>query len=86
MPLYICGHTSAEGPFHEETQTLDVSDHGGRLILTAPVRLGQKLLLTNKLTQKEVECHVVRVAAQPAQKAVGVAFLYPAPGFWQSQP
>jgi hypothetical protein len=81
VPLYIYGHTSAEGPFHEETQTLDVNDHGGRLILAAPVMPGQKLLLTNKLTQKEVECHVVRVAPQPAQNAVGVAFLDPAPDF-----
>ena len=86
VPLFVYGHTTAEEPFHEETQTLDVSDHGGRLILTAPVKPGQKLLLTNKLTQKEVECHVVRVAPQPALKAVGVAFFYPAPGFWQSQP
>jgi hypothetical protein len=58
--------TPAEEPFHEETQTLDLSDHSGRLILTAPVRPRQKLLLTNKLTQKEAECHVVRVA--PSQR------------------
>ncbi|HJY87116.1 MAG TPA: PilZ domain-containing protein [Candidatus Acidoferrales bacterium] len=85
VPLYVCGHSSAEGPFHEETQTLDVSDHGGRLLLMAPVRPGQKLLLTNKVTRKEVEYLVVRVAPQPPQNAVGIAFLGPAPGFWQSQ-
>ncbi len=87
VPLFVYGHTAGEEPFFEETRTLEVNAYGGLLILGAKVKPGQKLLLTNKLTQQELECCVVHVAPMPPYKSdVGVAFTHPAPDFWRCLP
>ncbi len=87
VPLFVYGHTVSEEPFYEETISVEVSSHGGVLILQAPVKTGQKLLLTNKLTQKEIECKVVHVLPVDQQKVyVGVAFAEAALDFWRLAP
>lgn len=87
VPLFVYGHTAAEDPFYEETKTVQVSAHGGLLLLASKVRPGQKLLLTNKLTQREVECRVVHLGPAHRHKTdVGVAFARPAPDFWHIMP
>jgi hypothetical protein len=83
VPLFVYGYTFGRVPFHEDTNSLEVSINGGLLRLDAPVRCGQKLLLQNKVSHQELECTVVRVARQPKRTYVGVAFERPAPGFWR---
>jgi hypothetical protein len=98
IPLFVYGHSVARQPFHEETQSLRVNENGGLLTLATQVRRGQKLLLTNKATQSELECRVVWVGLAPSQPParegrrpparleVGVEFLRPASHFWHLAP
>ena len=83
VPLFVYGYTSGDEPFHEETHTLDVSTYGGLLRLDAPVCSGQKLLLQNRVSKREMECIVVRLVKQAKRTYVGVAFESSAPGFWK---
>ena len=86
VPVFVYGYTSAEEPFHQDTNTLQVNDNGGLLRLDASVHCGQKLLVVNRLTKEEQQCYVVTLARRPkhADFRVGVAFAECAPGFWGS--
>src|ERR1700687_3015566 len=59
VAIYVYGHGPGREPFHEEAHTLHVNANGALLLLSVPVKKGQKLLLTNRLTQKEQDCRVV---------------------------
>ena len=83
VSVYVYGHDAGEEPFHEEAHTLRVNANGGLLLLSVPVREGQKLLLTNRLTQKEQECRVVFLGTRRSRTVeAGVAFPEPNPDFW----
>ncbi|HKW90089.1 MAG TPA: PilZ domain-containing protein [Candidatus Acidoferrales bacterium] len=83
VPLFVYGYTSEREPFHEDTNSLEVSENGGLLRLDAPVRGGQKLLLHNKVSDQELECRVVRVEKLLKRTYVGVTFEEQESGFWQ---
>ena len=84
MPVFVYGHTSGRIPFHEEAYSANVSALGARLIMTATVRPGQTLLLTNKVTQAEQECRVAYVTGRDPQTVeVAVEFSTPVPDFWR---
>lgn len=86
VAVFVYGHRSNQEPFHEETETTGVNAYGGLLTLTTGVRHGQRLLLTNKDTRQEQECHVVYVGAPQTERIeVGVAFAQPVPGFWLAE-
>src|SRR6202140_5842996 len=59
VSVYVYGHGPEKEPFHEEAHTLHVNANGALLLLSVPVQKGQRLLLTNLLTQKEQHCRVV---------------------------
>jgi hypothetical protein len=59
IPVHVYGHGSHKEPFHEQTHTLHVNANGALLLLSVPVRKGQKLHITNALTQQEQDCRVV---------------------------
>src|ERR1700693_4617552 len=82
IPVYVYGHGQEKEPFHEEAHTLHVNANGALLLLSVPVRKGQKLLLTNTLTQKEQDCRVVYLGARRSRTVeVGGAFPLTNPGF-----
>jgi hypothetical protein len=83
VPLFVYGYTLSQEPFHEDTNSLEVSVNGGLLRLDAPVGRGQKLLLLNRVSRLEMECTVVRVATQSKRTFVGVTFARSAPDFWR---
>jgi hypothetical protein len=84
LPVLIYGRTIESEPFHEGTEALRVNAGGGLITLTSPVRCGQRLLLINKVNQKEHECHVVAERSKYLQRtAVVVGFEEPAPDFWE---
>jgi hypothetical protein len=84
ITVFVYGHGPGMEPFHEEAHTLRVNANGGLLRLGAPVHKGQRLLLTNKLTQTEQECCVVFVGQRHTRTVeAGVAFSVPNPDFWQ---
>ena len=84
ISVYVYGHGPGEEPFHEEAHTLHVNANGALLLLSVPVRKGQKLLLTNTLTQKEQDCRIVFLGTRRSRTVeAGVAFPLTNPGFWQ---
>jgi hypothetical protein len=83
LPVLVYGRTIESEPFHEGTEALRVNAGGGLITLTSPVRCGQRLLLINKVNQKEHECHVVAERSKYLQRtAVVVGFEEPASDFW----
>jgi hypothetical protein len=84
VPLFVYGHAGAQGPFHEEAYSTAVSDRGALLIMATEVAPGDRLLLINKTTEIEQECHVARVGHRNGPSIpVGVEFDVPAPLFWR---
>jgi hypothetical protein len=84
VSVYVYGHGPDKEPFHEEAHTLHVNANGALLLLSVPVRKGQKLLLTNRLTQEEQDCRVVFLGTRRSRTVeAGVAFPRTNPDFWQ---
>ena len=82
IPVYVYGH--GKEPFHEEAHTLHVNANGALLLLSVPVRKGQKLLLTNTRTQREQDCRVVFIGTKRSRTVeAGIAFPLTNPEFWQ---
>jgi hypothetical protein len=83
VSVYVYGHGPEKEPFHEEAHTLHVNANGALLLLSVPVKEGQKLLLTNRLTQKEQDCRVVFLGMRRTRTVeAGVAFPLSNPEFW----
>jgi hypothetical protein len=83
LPVLVYGRTIESEPFHEGTEALRVNAGGGLITLTTPVRCGQRLLLINKVNQKEHECHVVAERSKYLDRtAVVIGFQEPVPDFW----
>jgi hypothetical protein len=84
IPVYVYGHGQGKEPFHEEAHTLHVNANGALLLLSVPVKKGQKLLLTNTLTQREQDCRVVFIGTKRSRTVeAGIAFPLTNPDFWQ---
>jgi hypothetical protein len=84
VPVYVYGHGPNKDPFHEEAHTLHVNANGALLLLSVPVKKGQKLLLTNTLTQQEQDCRVVFLGTRRSRTVeAGIAFPETNPTFWQ---
>ena len=84
IPVYVYGHGPRKEPFHEEAHTLHVNANGALLLLSVPVRKGQKLLLTNTLTEQEQDCRVVFLGTRRTRTVeAGVAFPFTNPDFWR---
>jgi hypothetical protein len=83
ISVYVYGHGPDKEPFYEEAHTLRVNANGGLLLLSVPVDKGQKLLLTNLLTQKEQDCRVVFLGTRRSRTVeAGVEFPITNPDFW----
>ncbi|MCL5286842.1 MAG: hypothetical protein M1453_02440 [Acidobacteria bacterium] len=85
VPVFVYGHLSCRDPFHERAYLQYVSEDGGLLTLSTGLRHGQKLLLTNDLTQEEQKCFVVHQRFRDARSVeIGVEFARPCPEFAQT--
>jgi len=83
VPVYVYGHGPGKEPFHEEAHTLHVNANGALLLLSVPVKKGQQLLLTNRLTQKEQDCRVIFIGTRRSRTVeAGVEFPLTNPSFW----
>src|SRR5215813_10028167 len=83
MRVQAQGRTHDRRKFKETCETVVVSAHGGLLLLKHEVDNGEMLVLTNPLTQEEMECRVVFLGEPIAKgQRVGIEFLTPAPRFW----
>lgn len=82
-PVLVYGHTTENEPFHEGTEGLHVNACGGLITLNTFVRKGQRLLLINKVNEKEQECRVVSERSTHLMRAaVAIEFLQPVADFW----
>lgn len=83
VPVRVSGMRDAVPPLDEATVTTIISAHGALILLSAPVRKGQPLILINEKTSSSLECIVAHVGeAQGHQLQIGVAFLLPNSAFW----
>lgn len=84
VSVYVYGYDSEKEPFHEEAHTLNVNATGALLLLSVPVRKGQKLLLTNRMTQQEQDCRVIFLGTKRTRTVeAGIAFPEANPDFWE---
>lgn len=84
MPVFVYGHTGAETPFHEEAYSTVVSDRGALLIMTTPLTVGTKLLLTNQTTQNEQQCRVAHVGRRNGPNIeIAIEFTGQTEHFWR---
>ena len=87
VAVQVSGNRAGRKTFREDAHTLRVNENGALLLLSVPVRRGQKLRLTHCSTQREQDCKVVFVAARGSQTIeAGVAFSSTNPDFWQLPP
>jgi hypothetical protein len=83
IPVKIYGRTLRNRPFRDVTSTMVVSLYGGLLDMKPSVRLGQRFLIVNSLTEEERECRVVYVdSKQRGRKKVAVEFPNAEGDFW----
>jgi hypothetical protein len=85
-PVSVYGW-SADEPFSENTETLNICSTGGLIRLSAKVTPSQELILTNLETDQDLRCRVARsVATDDGKTLAGLDFLQDSPGFWQIHP
>ncbi|MGA8144843.1 MAG: hypothetical protein WB987_13220 [Candidatus Acidiferrales bacterium] len=73
----------ADEPFQEQTETIDVSSHGGLFPVSAAVVPSQKLIVTNLETNDDLACRVARlIRTEHGQTLAAVEFLQPSLRFW----
>jgi PilZ domain len=84
VPIQVSGKDIAGKDFNEETRTLVVNAHGALISLATQVKAGQQLHLSNKATEKSMNCRVVYVSApQAGRMQMGIEFEKASPSFWQ---
>lgn len=77
------GQEHVEPFLDEETATLILFPHGAVVRLSAGVRVGQVLVLTNRKTNRDVLCRVVNVKPLASVKGyIEIEFNNPVSGFW----
>lgn len=83
FPLLVYGSDAEKQPFHEEIETLDISEDGCSFDLENAGARGQRLFLANKVNQAELAARVAHVGRRVKGKTrIGVEFLRSAPEFW----
>jgi PilZ domain len=84
VPIHVAG-TSADGDaFDEDARTLVVNAHGALISVSTPVSSGQRITVSDRATQKALDCRVVHVGNQQGGRTqLGVEFVKPCPSFWQ---
>jgi hypothetical protein len=82
-PVFVYGWLADE-PFSEDTETLNVSEIGGLIPLSAKVVPSQELILTNLQTDTDMPCRVARsMTREDGKTLAALAFLEASPSFWQ---
>ena len=83
VPVFVYGWSGDE-PFAEDTETVNVSEAGGLIPISAEVAQSQELILTNLRTEKDIACRVARLTTRAdGERFAGLAFLQASPEFWE---
>jgi hypothetical protein len=78
----VSGYNEEGIRFTEDTRTLVISAYGCLVILSTPVKRGQRIVLSNLQTSGAVECIVAHYGARDRAQEVGLAFTSPNERFW----
>ncbi len=80
----VSGENSLGERFEEQTNTLVASPYGALVLLATPVEKGQRITLSNLVTNMGLECDVVYIGDPEGRYVqIGVDFVSPNPIFWQ---
>jgi hypothetical protein len=83
IPVRVYGRSPRNHPFRAVTATMTVSKYGGLLDMQPRVKLGQRILIVNSITEEERECRVVYVEPkQRGRRRVAVEFSSADGDFW----
>ena len=83
IAVQVSGYDELGSSFKEKTQTISISALGALILISAPVRAGQRLVLANIRTKALVECIVAHKGEDRGGRLeVGVQFGLPYPKFW----
>ena len=83
IQMQVTGVSEEQQPFKFSTRTVSVSQHGGVILLEAPLPVGQKFLMVNEFNNRKATCRVVSVRAGKDGKLHGAFELHcPEGNFW----
>jgi hypothetical protein len=82
IEVRVSGDNAEGARFMEDTNTVEISAFGGSVILQAPVRTGQRLVLSDLKTNVTVECMVAHCGTKSTAGQVGLAFIVANRSFW----
>ena len=83
IEMEVTGVSESNGPFKFSTRTISVSQHGGVIVLEAPLPAGQKFELLNEFNRRRATCRIVSVRASKDGRFQGAFELHcPEGNFW----
>jgi hypothetical protein len=83
IAVRVSGYDEVGASLKENTHTLSISPLGALIVISSPVKMGQRLVLLNIQTKAYVECTVVHKGVrQEGGLEVGVQFSPPNATFW----
>ena len=83
IEMKVTGLGESQVPFKFSTRTVSVSQHGGVIVLEAPLPVGQKFELLNEFNRRTATCRIVSVRASKDGKLQGAFELHcPEGNFW----
>lgn len=82
-PVFVYGWVKDE-PFAENTETVNVSELGGLIPISAKVAESQEIILSNLRSDKNIACRVARVTTRAnGERFAGLAFPQDSADFWE---
>jgi hypothetical protein len=83
IAVRVSGYDELGSSFEENTNTISISPLGALILISASVKIGQRLVLSNIRTKAKVECIVAHKGErQDGGLEVGLQFALPNPTFW----
>ena len=83
IQMEVSGVSEGQQPFKFATRTISVSQHGGVILLDAPLPVGQKFEMVNEFNNRKATCRIVTVRVGKEGKLHGAFELHcPEGNFW----
>jgi hypothetical protein len=83
IQMEVTGMTESNVPFKFLTRTVSVSQHGGVILLEAPLPVGHRFNMLNEFNSRKANCRIVSVRSTKDGKVHGAFELHcPDGNFW----
>jgi len=84
VDLIVHEERDSHGKFRAEARTLTVCEHGGMLVMSPEVSIGQRLILVNINSEQKAGCKVVSVKpSHDGKRSVAFEFTSAQISFWR---